>query len=402
MVTDAEIRAAQPKEKPYKLTDAHGLHLYISPTGGKSFRLKFRVAGVEKLLTLGKYPHLKLAEARQLAQDAKRLHSQGVDPAQAKQAKKHAAIAAKQAEQAKAHNTFKAIAHEWYETKTTWKDSHGVRVFRRLEMYVFPTLGSLQIDEISAPLLLETLRKIEDAGSYETAHRTLQVISQVFTYAKQTGRQHQHPADDLKGALKAAKITHFAAITNPAEVGAALRTIHNYWGTLPVQVALKLGPLVFVRPGDLRKMRWADVDLAHDEWRLITEKGGQPLIVPLASQAVELIKTLQPLTGTGVYVFPSVRSQTRPMSNNTVLEAYRRMGIPKEKLSGHGWRATARTLLDEVHHCSLAVIELQTTHTVRDPLGTAYNRTSFLPERKAMMQVWADYLDALRVNPAMK
>ena len=400
MLTDAAIKAAKPKDKPYKLSDSQGLHLYVIPSGGKTFRLKFRFAGLEKTLTIGRYPQISLTQARKKAAEARETLAQGIDPAEQKQVTKQATIAAKQAEQAKTTNTLEAIAREWFATKTAWKDSHGERVFRRLELFILPTLGTLQIEDITAPMLLAALRQIENRGTLETAHRTLQATAQVFRYAKQTGRHHQHPCEDLRGALKTPKTAHLAAATDPAEVGELLRTIHSYRGTLPVEIALKLAPLLFVRPGELRTMQWADIDFDKAEWRYTTAKTGTPHIVPLPTQAIDLLESLKPLTGTGTFVFPSIRTSSRPMSDNAVLSAYRRQGISQDQLTGHGWRATARTLLDEELHYPVAIIELQLAHTVSDPLGKAYNRTTFLPERRQMMQQWADYLDTLKKQPA--
>ena len=397
MLTDAAIKAAKPKDKPYKLSDSQGLHLYVIPSGGKTFRLKFRYMGVEKTLTIGRYPQISLTQARKKAAEARETLAKGIDPAEQKQVTKQAIIAAKQAEQAKTHNTLEAIAREWFATKTAWKASHGERVWRRLELYILPTLGPLQIEDITAPQLLAALRQIESRGTLETAHRTLQAVGQVFRFSKQTGRHHQHPCEDLRGALKTTpKTAHLAAATDPAEVGELLRTIHSYRGTFPVEIALKLGPLLFVRPGELRTMQWADIDFDKAEWRYTTAKTNTQHIVPLASQAIDLLKALQPLTGTGTFVFPSLRTSSRPMSDNAVLSAYRRLGIPQDQLSGHGWRATARTLLDEVLGYRVDLIEHQLAHKVADPLGRAYNRTTFLPERRQMMQQWADYLDTLR------
>ena len=390
------IAQCKPGIKPYKVPVREGLYLLVTPAGGRLWRFKFRFDGKERLLSLGALPEVTLAQALERLADARKQLSQQIDPAQQKKANRQDRIAAKQAEQAKTTNTLEAIAHEWFATKTAWKDSHGRRQWRRLELFILPTLGPLQIEDIDAPQLLAALRKIENRGALETAHRTLQATAQVFRYATQSGRRHAHPAEDLKGALKAPKIQHLAAATDPAEVGELLRTIHSYRGTLPVEIALKLAPLLFVRPGELRTMQWADVDLDKAEWRYTTTKTGTPHIVPLAIQAVTLLEALRPLTGPGTFVFPSLRTSSRPMSDNAVLSAYRRLGIPQDQLTGHGWRASARTLLDEKLGYRVDLIEHQLGHTVRDPLGRAYNRTTFLPERRQMMQAWADYLDTLR------
>ena len=394
------IAQCKPGTKPYKVPVREGLYLLVTPAGGRLWRFKFRFDGKERLLSLGALPEVTLAQALERLADARKQLSQQVDPAQQKKANRQDRIAAKQAEQAKTTNTLEAIAREWFATKTAWKDSHGQRQWRRLELFILPTLGPLQIEDITAPMLLAALRKIEDRGTLETCHRTLQATAQVFRYAKQTGRHHQHPCEDLRGALKTPKTQHLAAATDPAEVGELLRTIHSYRGTLPVEIALKLAPLLFVRPGELRTMKWADVDLDKAEWRYTTAKTGTPHIVPLPTQAIDLLKDLQPLTGTGTFVFPSLRTAARPMSDNAILSAYRRLGIPQDQLTGHGWRATARTLLDEELHYPVAIIELQLAHSVSDPLGKAYNRTTFLPERREMMQAWADYLDTLKNQTA--
>ncbi len=296
-------------------------------------------------------------------------------------------------------NTFEVIAREWWTQRAPgWSEVHSGNVTARLEKNVFPYLGRKPISEISAPELLAVVRRVEERGAVETAHRTLGICGQIFRYAIATGRADRDISADLRGALKPVKPQHLAAVVDPGRVGALLRAIYGYEGTLPVQSALKLAALTFVRPGELRTARWDDIDLDAAEWRYIVTKTKSPHIVPLATQAVQILDDLRPLTGSREYVFPSARSPRRPMSNNAVLAALRRMGIPKDEMSGHGFRAMARTILDEVLRYRLDIIEHQLAHQVRDPLGRAYNRTAHLAERKEMMQAWADYLDALRVS----
>ena len=279
---------------------------------------------------------------------------------------------------------------------STWSEIHASNVKVRLEGNVFPWLGKRPIADISAQELLSVLRRIEDRGAIETAHRTLGICGAVFRYGVATGRAERDLAADLKGALQPVKPSHLPAVVNPKRVGALMREIEGYEGTLPVKCALRLAPLVFVRPGELRTARWSEIDLKAAEWKFIVSKTKSPHIVPLATQAVGILEELKPLTGNREFVFPSARSPRRPMSNNAVLSALRRMGIPKEEMSGHGFRAMARTILDEVLGYRPDIIEHQLAHQVRDPLGRAYNRTAHLAERKEMMQAWADYLDKLR------
>jgi integrase len=291
------------------------------------------------------------------------------------------------------------IAREWFfKHESGWVASHSKRLIVRLEKDVFPFIGSRPIAEVTAPELLKVLRRIEDRGALETAHRAKANCGQVFRYAIATGRAERDISADLKGALPPVKVEHMASVTDPELVGPLLRVLDGYKGTLTVRCALKLAPLLFVRPGDLRTAQWADIDLERAEWRPLVAKGRKDHIVPLATQAIAILKEMHPLTGRGKYVFAGARSITRPMSENTVNAALRRLGIPKEELSGHGFRAMARTILDEVHEVRIDFIEHQLAHEVKDPLGRAYNRTSHLPARRKMMQMWADYLDELRLE----
>ena len=393
-LSNTAIRNAKAGEKTRKLFDGGGLYLEVAPHGGKWWRLKYRFEGKEKRLSLGVYPDVTLKDARTRRDEARKLLVNGVDPSEQRKAEK----AAKADEAA---NSFEAIAREWFAKRASgWSPSHADRVIRRLEVDVFPWIGSRPIIRITAPQLLETVRRIEQRGALETAYRVLSYCSQVFRYAIATGRAVHNPSGDLRGALPPVKGKHFASVTEPGEVGKLLRTLDGYEGTFPVRCALRLAPLVFVRPGELRTARWEDMDLENAEWRFEVTKTQTQHIVPLSRQAVEILEELKPLTGQGRYVFPSARSPRgdRPMSENAVLVAMRAVGITKEVMSGHGFRAMARTILDEVLKFRPDYIEHQLAHSVRDPNGRAYNRTAHLPERKRMMQVWADYLDELRTS----
>jgi len=389
---DLQVKNAKPKDKPYKLADGGGLYLLVTPTGGKGWRLKYRFQGVEKLLSLGTYPEVGLQEARKRRDANRELLANGIDPSDNRRAIKLAGIE-------QTANNFEAIAREWLsKNKDGWVKSHYAKIVSRLENDVFPYLGSKPISAITAPDLLGVIRKIESRGVLETAHRALANCGQVFRYAVATGRTERDPTGDLRGALPSvnSRRAHFAAITDPKEVGQLLRALDGYDGSPTVCAALRLAPLVFVRPGELRSAEWAHIDLDAAEWRYTVTKTNTQHIVPLPTQAVEILKEIQPLTGNGRYVFPSPRSKSRPMSDNAVLSAMRRMDIGKEVMTGHGFRAMARTILDEVLGERVDLIEHQLAHAVRDPNGRAYNRTSHLPERKRMMQRWADYLDTLR------
>lgn len=393
-LSDTQIRKAKPAEKTQRLSDGRGLYLEISPKGGKWWRFKYRFDGKEKRLSLGVYPDISLKDARERREEARKLVAHGVDPSEARKAEK---LARRQ----QVEDSFEAIAREWFAKKSpVWVDSHATRIIRRLERDIFPWLGGRPVVDISAPQLLETVRRIEARGAIETAHRALQNCGQVFRYAIATGRAERDPSGDLRGALTPVKGDHFAAVTEPGDLGRILRAIDCYEGTLPVACALRLAPLVFVRPGELRHALWADVDLEGAEWRFTVTKTKTQHIVPLARQAIAILEELHPLTSRGRYIFPSARNPRgdRPMSDNAVLAALRRMGIAKDEMSGHGFRAAARTILDEVLCVPPHLIEHQLAHAVRDPLGRAYNRTAHLAERRQMMQDWADYLDTLKAG----
>lgn len=394
-LTDTAIRNAKPGKtpkgkataKPYKMGDAGGLYLEVAPTGAKYWRFKYRIGGKQKRLSMGVYPDVPLAKARERRDEARKLLADGIDPSEHRKATKTARAD-------RAANSFEVVAREWYgKLGPTWNAAHGDRIIRRLERDVFPWIGGRPVADVTAPELLAVLRRIEARGALETAHRALGNCGQIFRYAIATGRAERDPSGDLRGALPPVKGEHFAAVTEPKRLAEILRALDGYQGTFTVQCALRLAPLVFVRPGELRKARWADIDLDAAEWRYTVTKTDTAHIVPLATQAVAILRELHALTGHGDFVFPGARTNGRPMSDNAILAAMRRLGIPKEEMSGHGFRAVARTILDEVLGVRPDLIEHQLAHAVRDPNGRAYNRTAHLPERRKMMQQWADWLD---------
>lgn len=391
-LTDIAIRTAKPGAKPQKLFDERGLFLIVTPTGGKWWRLKYRFEGKEKLLSLGTYPDVSLKDARERRDAARRLLSDDIDPSLNRKAHKASRVLA-------ASNSFEVVAREWYERQASnWVDAHGTRIIRRLERDIFPLIGSRPISDVAAPELLDVIRRIEQRGAIETSHRALSNCGQIFRYAIVTGRALRDVSADLRGALPSAKSEHLAAVTEPTQAASMMRAISAYVGSPTVSCALRLAPMVFVRPGELRTAEWAHIDFDAAEWRYTVSKTQTPHIVPLSTQAIAVLREIQIYTGTGRYVFPSARTSERPMSDNAILAALRRMGIAKEEMSGHGFRAMARTILDEVLNVRPDLIEHQLAHMVKDPNGRAYNRTAHLPERRKMMQQWSDYLDALRDN----
>ena len=393
-LTDTAIRKAKPAAKPQKLRDGGGLYLLLRPDGARWWRWDYRrpVTGKRNTLSLGTYPDTGLAEARERHAEARKMLAAGVDPGEHRKA-----AAAAKADQVA--NTFEAVADELLAIRAKkLAAGSAVRERRMLEKDLAPYIGRRPVGEIAASELLAALRKVEARGAVETAHRARMLAGQVFRYAIATGRAERNPAADLVGALAQPQGEHFASMTEPDQVAPLLRALYGYQGTPAVMAALKLAPLVFVRPGELRQARWADIDLGAAQWRFTASKTGQPHIVPLSSQAVAILRELQPLTGRGEYVFPSGRGGGRPMSEAAVLAALRRMGVDGDTMTGHGFRAMARTMLDEVLGFRPDYIEHQLAHAVRDPLGRAYNRTQHLPERTAMMQAWADYLDTLRIG----
>lgn len=391
-LTNTAIRNAKPGSKPAKLFDARGLFLLVTPTGGKWWRLRYKFDDKEKLLSLGVYPDVGLKIARARRDEARKLLADGIDPGENRKATKAAKVD-------RAANSFEVVAREWFaKYEPTWANNHSDKIIRRFERDIFPWVGGRPIADVTAPELLAMVRRIESRSALETAHRALSNCGQVFRYAIATGRAMRDPSRDLRGALSPVKGEHFAAVTEPKQAAELLRALDGYQGTLTVACALRLAPLVFVRPGELRKAEWADINLETAEWRYTVTKTGTAHIVPLATQAVTVLRELHPLTGTGRFVFPGARSNGRPMSDNAILAAMRRMGIAKDEMSGHGFRAMARTILDEVLGVRPDLIEHQLAHAVKDPNGRAYNRTAHLPERRKMMQLWADYLDKLKAG----
>lgn len=390
----SELQAAPKPLKVQRLFDGGGLYLETSASGAMLWRQKYRFLGKEKRLAHGMYPDVSLAQAREKRDEARKLLAAGVDPGAHRKA-------VREATEERAANSFEVVAREWLaKQRRVWVASHADKIQLRLENDVFPWLGGRPIAEIGPREVLAAVNRIADRGAVESAHRALQNCGQVFRYAIASGRADRNPAADLRGALPPVQKTHMAAILEPKAIGGLLRAIDAYSGSLVTKSALKLAPLVFVRPGELRQAEWSEIDLDAGEWNIPAEKMKmrQPHLVPLSRQAVAILEELQPLTGRGRYVFPGGRSPRRPMSNNAVLAALRRMGFEKDEMSGHGFRAMARTILDEVLHFRPDYIEHQLAHAVKDPNGRAYNRTAHLPERRKMMQAWADYLDALKAD----
>lgn len=391
-LNDVAVRKAKSETKPYKMADGGGMYMEVMPNGSKYWRLKYRFGGKEKRLALGVYPDVPLALARQRRDDARKLLAQDIDPGEQKKAIKAAGAE-------RAGNSFEVVAREWFSKHgKTLAASHADRLIRRFEKDIFPWIGGKPVADLTAPELLSLARRIESRGALETAHRALQSCGQVLRYAVATGRAPRDVTVDLKGALPPAKETHLAAVTEPAQVAPMLRAFDGYSGSFVTKCALRLAPLVFVRPGELRKAEWADIDLDKAEWRYLVTKTQTPHLVPLSRQAIEILRELHPLTGQGRYVFPGARTSERPMSDNAILAAMRRMNIGKDEMTGHGFRAMARTILDEVLGVRPDFIEHQLAHAVKDPNGRAYNRTAHIEERRKMMQLWADYLDELKAG----
>lgn len=391
-LTDVEVRSARPRDKAYRLTDGLGMYLEVSPAGGKYWRFKYRFAGKEKRLALGVYPEVSAKEARMRRDDARRSLANGVDPGIERRVQKAASVE-------RAANSFEAVAREWFARQAPgWAASHADKIIGRLENDVFPWLGGRAIAEIKAPEVLSVLRRVEARGALDTAHRVHQNCGQVFRYAVATGRAERDVSADLRGALPPARHTHFASITEPADVAGLLRALDGFRGTFVVQCALRLAPMLFVRPGELRTAEWSQFDLDKAQWRYTVSKTKTEHLVPLASQAVAILHELHALTGDRKYVFPG-RDVKKPMSGAAINAALRRMGFDtKTEITGHGFRAMARTILHEQLRFPSEVIEHQLAHKVADALGTAYNRTKFIDDRISMMQRWADYLDKLKAG----
>lgn len=393
MLSATAINNAKSKDKPYKLADEKGLYLLIQPKGSKLWRFDYRFLGKRKTLALGAYPDVALAHARDKRDKARSLLASEppIDPSENRKAEKSSKLLSNE-------NSFEVIAREWWQTHMKNKAAtHKDKVIRRFELYLFPWLGSKPIADITAPQMLQTVKRIENLNKLETAHRALQTAGQVFRYAVQTGRAIRDVTADLKGALPPTSIKHMAAFTEPKQIAELLRAIDSFNGTLTVQCALRLSPLVFTRPSELRQAKWRDIDLDAGEWRYLVSKTKTDHLVPLSTQAIEILRTIHPLSGHGEYVFQGGHSPLRPMSEAAVNAALKRMGYDTQsEITGHGFRAMARTILHERLNIDPHIIEHQLAHKVPDALGAAYNRTKFIKQRKEMMQMWADYLDILK------
>lgn len=385
-LTDALLRSLKPKEKPYKIVDGSGLFIWVTPAGSKLWRLDYRFNGKRKTLALGRYPEISLAEAREIAFEMRKLIAKGIDPARKRKEEKLAK-----------YNTFEAIAREYFEKMSkVWSPDHYKTQVYRLNKYLIPSLGSMPINEIKAPHLLDCVRPLEKHGKLETARRILQIAGQVIRYAIATGRAEYDPTPSLRRVLPSAPERHLPAVTDPEKLAGILKAIWSYPYSPIVAGALKMLVYTFQRPGEVRTMKWQDIDFEKAEWRFKLSKTKQDHIVPLSRQVIQILQELKPLTGHSPYVFTG-RGWDRPISDAATNAALQRMGIDtKTEITSHGFRAVARTLLHEVLGYEPDIIEHQLGHKVPDRLGQAYNRTKFLEHRKKMMQDWADYIDNLR------
>ena len=429
-LTDQQVKAAKPGQKPtmrrkddkrggsrseeesvrtnkpYRMFDGGGLYLEVDPNGGKWCRLKYRFNDREKRIALGVYPAVTLAGAREKRHEIRKMLSGGTDPGENRKAQKSSRVD-------RAANSFEVVAREWLAKFIDPKsESHRKRVYARFENDIFPRIGARPIAELTPQEVREAVERIETRGAPDSAHRTLGSCGQVLRYGVASGRCERNFCVDLRDALTPVVESHFAAVTKPAEIARVVRALDVYKGTFTVQCALRLAPLVFVRPGELRKAEWKDFDLDDAEWcfelskprdsrqRRQEEEDGY-LIVPLSRQSITILREMHSFSGGGRFVFPGARSKSRPMSDNTILGALRNLGIPKEEVSGHGFRATARTAMAQELHERVDLIEHQLGHRVIDPNGRAYNRATFLRDRRKMMQRWADYLDKLKATQAI-
>ncbi|MBI3523833.1 MAG: integrase arm-type DNA-binding domain-containing protein [Betaproteobacteria bacterium] len=398
-LSDTAIKKAKPTDKPQRLFDGGGLYLEISPAGGKLWRLKYRCAGKEKRLALGKYPDVPLARARERREEARRLLAEGIDPSEHRKA-------TKSLQTGLAANTFEVIGREWYaKTAPTLADSTKGKLLKYLESDVFPILGKRPIADLAAPDLLKVIHRIEGRGAVDVARRMHNVCGRIFRYAVGKGLATRDPSRDieLKDILPPADVQHHASVTDPKAAEGLLRAIEGFSGTFTTRCALRLAPLVFVRPGELRHAEWTEFDFTKAEWRIPAGKMKmkEQHIVPLSAQAIAVIREVKALTGSGRYLFPGERTSERPMSENTINAALRRMGYAKEEMTGHGFRSMASTLLHELG-LPHAVIESQLAHGERNKVSAAYNFAKYLPECRAMMQQWADYLDQLKAGAEVR
>jgi integrase len=390
-LSDAGIKKAKAKDKSYKLTDGGGLYILIETTGGKLWRFDYRFEGKRRTLALGKYPDVSLQDARILHQEARKQLAQGINPAAAKKAQKAAG-------RERMTNSLETIAHEWLEVwKADKSEGHYKRVISSLRRDIFPYIGGRPVAGLTAPDVLSVCRRIEERGAIDTAHGAKGIISLIMRYAVATGRANIDPCMSLRGILKPVQGGQMASFTEPEKVGGLMRAIDNYRGGPVVRAALRLLPLVFTRPGELRMAKWADIDLDYAEWKYTASKTKTEHLVPLSRQAVEILRDLQPLTGNGEYVFPHMFRKGCVICVNTLNRALQDLGYDtRTEITGHGFRSMARTMLSERLRFPAEVIEHQLAHKVPDALGTAYNRTKFIDDRKRMMQVWSDYLTELK------
>ena len=392
-LTELSVKKAAPKDKPYKLADGGGLNLQINPNSSKYWRLKYRYTGKEKTLALGVYPEVSLAEARALRDKAKANLKNGVDPSQKRKEQK---LRLKH----QAEDSFKAISEEYVEKRKQEgiKPNTLKKMIWLLKEKLYPGIGSLPMHSISPALLLSCLKEIEKDGKHETANRAKSLAGRILRYAVATGRADRDVSQDLKGSLITPKVKHRAAILDTRMLGNFLLASETYSGTPTVKAALLLTPILFQRPGELRSMEWSEINWEEAIWEIPAEKMKMAIAhtIPLPTQAIAILKSLEPLTGHGKYVFPSTRGASRPLSDNGVRTAIRTMGFSGEEVSPHGFRATARTLLDEKLNYRVDYIEQQLSHAVKDANGRAYNRTKHLEQRREMMQAWADFLDHLK------
>lgn len=392
-LSHTKIVNAKPRAEAYKIFDGQGLYVEVLPSGTKSFRIKFRMDGKESRLVIGTFPSVSLQQAREKLLEAKKQIAQGINPAIAKKVAKATRATA-------SANSFKAVALEYLDKhKSRWTEKYLILLSNRLKYYAFPHIGTLPISEVDAPNVLVALRKLEQSDKLTTANRVKQAIGIVMRYAIATGRAKYDPIPSLKGAIATRSTKHHASVTEPKKVGEILRMFDAFHGTKSVEVALDIAPKVFTRPGELRKMKWNDLDLDAGIWSIPSGnmKMRRNHLVPLSRQVVQKIREIQPVTGDGDYVFPCARDPKRPMSDGAINAALRRLGIDtKEVLTGHGFRAMARTILRERLKFDTEVIECQLSHAKKGSLGEAYDRALHLDERRRMMQSWADYLDDLK------
>lgn len=404
ITSDATLkRDSKPQSQPFRVRDGDGLYLLVNPNGSRWWRFDYTINGKRKTISLGIYPDTGLAAARRKAEEARQLVAEGIDPSGERKKQKAQSVEAQELERRISEGiplpgSFEEVAREYHaKYSPNWTENHAVKILTRMERDIFPWIGNKTLREITALDLLTVLRRIEARGVLETTHRIKQYCGQVFRYGIATGRADRDPSADLRGALPPVKQKHHPTITDTKQIGELLRAIDAYQGSFTALCALKLAPLVFVRPGELRHAEWQEIDLDKQEWRIPAAKMKmrEVHIVPLSRQAVAVLQEIQPLTGHDRYVFPSERGKVRPMSENTVTAALRRMGYAKGEMTGHGFRSMASTLLNE-QGWHRDAIERQLAHAERDNVRAAYNYAQHLPERRKMMQAWADYLDGLK------